>query len=118
VKIQYKKRMSETRLKRLSAPIALAAAVAGTLWLGTPPAQAISLPSLGAASADLRVVQEINARRRHYLGYGYGYAYDYPGAYGPNCPPPLYGQYPLVFPEYVRGLPLRCCRPYYGSYLK
>jgi hypothetical protein len=84
----------------------------GALCIGATPAKAVFQPTLGiAAKTEVGRVREVNGQRHYHRGYGYPYyGYRY------RCLPPPYGQYPLVYPEYVRGVPFRCCRPYYAPY--
>ena len=65
-----------------------------------------------AAKPEVGVVEQVNGRRRYYRSYGYPYAY-YPSAWGYYCPPRAYAP---IYPEYARGVPFRCCRPYYAPY--
>jgi hypothetical protein len=82
----------------------------GVLCIGAMPAQAVFQQMLGiGVKTEFGLVREVNGRRHYHRSYGYPY-------YGYRCLPPPYGQYPLVYPEYVRGVPLRCCRPYYAPY--
>jgi hypothetical protein len=74
----------------------------GALCTGGTPAKAVVRPDI-VAKTEIGLVREINGRRHYHLGYPY---------YGYSCLPPPNGQYPLVYPEYVRGVPFRCCRPY------
>ena len=90
-----------------------AAMIAGVLCMGPTPANAVFQPTLGiAANPEVGVVEQVNGRRRYYRSYGYPYAY-YPSAWGYYCPPRAYAP---IYPEYSRGVPFRCCRPYYAPY--
>ena len=90
-----------------------AAMIAGVLCMGPTAATAVFQPTLGiAARAEVAVVEQVNGRRRYYRSYGYPYAY-YPSAWGYYCPPRAYAP---IYPEYSRGVPFRCCRPYYAPY--
>jgi hypothetical protein len=90
--------------------LSAATLLVGALCIGATPAKAVFHSTLGiAAMTEVGLVREVNGRRHYYRSYGYPY-------YGYRCLPPPYGQYPLVYPEYVRGVPFRCCRPYYAPY--
>jgi hypothetical protein len=90
-----------------------AAMIAGVLCMGPTAATAVFQPTLAiAAKAEVAVVEQVNGRRRYYRSYGYPYAY-YPSAWGYYCPPRAYAP---IYPEYSRGVPFRCCRPYYAPY--
>src|SRR4051794_32340652 len=92
----------------MSTELRAASLLVGVLCIGATPAAAVFQPTLGiAGKTEVGVVREVNGRRHYYHSYGYPY-------YGYHCLPPPYGQYPLVYPEYVRGVPFRCCRPYYA----
>ena len=96
--------------------LSAATLLVGALCIGATPAKAVFQSTLGIAAKtrvgvihEVGLVREVNGRRHYYRSYGYPY-------YGYRCLPPPYGQYPLVYPEYVRGVPFRCCRPYYAPY--
>ena len=93
--------------------LSAATLLVGVLCIGATPAKAVFQPTLGiAAKTEVGVVHEVNWRRRYYRSYGYPYVY-YPSARGSYCPPRAYAP---VIPEYPRGVPFRCCRPYYAPY--
>ena len=105
--------MRETVSKQL---MFISAAVMAALCMGSTPAKAFFQPTLGIATeAEVGAVEQVNGRRHYYRGYGYPYA-SYPSAWGYYCPPHAYGQYELVYPEYARSVPFRCCRPYYAPH--
>ena len=98
---------------RMRIELTAAAMLAGVLCMDATPVKAIFQQTLGiAARAEVGVVEQVNGRRRYYRSYGYPYAYNL-SAWGSYCPPRAYWYY---VPEYPRGVPFRCCRPYYAPY--
>ena len=89
--------------------LSAATLLVGFLCICATPARAVVHPIGIAAKAEVGLVRGVTGRRHYYRSYAYRY-------YGYRCLPPPYGQYPLVYPEYVRGVPFRCCRPYYAPY--
>jgi hypothetical protein len=82
----------------MSTQFSAATLLVGVLCIGATPAKAVFQPTLGMASkTEVGLAREVNGRRHYYRSYAHPY-YSY------RCLPPPYGQYPLVYPEYVRGV--------------